>query len=249
MYIMSIGQRLKHFRSQAGLTQKEVEAQLGLRDLAMKDYETERLKLPAEMASRLAALYLISVDELLGEDAPVDSNHQKRNLQALNSLFHPSRLSSVYLDPVIRAYLENYREEIMHHPPLELLTRELSVKQKRDFTVDLLKTLASLMGIDEKVTPEELAFFHSLITELGLDDKSRSISRTITQAFHPKDSNLPKSAPHLKHFLIWTMFFLAQSDGEIQTEEIRYIEECADQLKINRSNYLYIKKFFVKERY
>jgi cytoskeletal protein RodZ len=52
-----LGQNLKKARIQVGLTQKEVESKLGLRDFSIKDFESGRLKLPIDMAAKFAELY------------------------------------------------------------------------------------------------------------------------------------------------------------------------------------------------
>lgn len=244
-----IGDRLKQSRKRAGLTQKDVEEKLGLRDLAMKDYETERIKLPVEMAAKLAQLYKTDIDELIGRRTDKD-NFQTEKLQTIRSLFDAQKINAIYLDPVIKAFVENYQERVLELTAFELLTLDQSEKVKKEYGAEVLKALATLMGTDGKVTQEELAFLNHLITSLGLDEKSRMITKSITQRYVPDyESPCFKNRPHTKHFLIWLMYFLAQSDEKIQPEEIQYIEECADKLRVSRSNYIYIKKFFVKDQF
>lgn len=248
MYMKNIGQKLKDARNKAGLTQKEVEEKLGLRELAIKDYETERLKLPAEMAAKLAQIYKINVSELLGQKNLDKNSKQNQKLALIQSFFNDQKMNTIFLDPIIRAFLENYHDKVIELTTFELMTIDLTEKQKKDFATDLLKILATLMGADGKIGPEELAFLNTLIVTFELDEKSRAITRSITQKYlvDPEAAYF-KNRHHLKHFVVWLMYFLAQSDEKIQSEEIQYIEETADILRINRSNYLYIKKFFLKD--
>ena len=61
--------------------------------------------------------------------------------------------------------------------------------------------------------------------------------------------DLPKvfSRLEMRHFTIWMLFFFAKADGEITHQEVDYIEECAEKLLVNRTNYLFIKDKFIKE--
>ena len=242
-----IGQNLKSARARAGFTQKDVEAKLGLRELSLKDYETERLKLPAAMALRLAELYRVSVDQLLGtEEAKGVSAPQAASLARVGSLFSQPEAQLLLLDPVIRAYLEGHQEKLMDHSVFELITLRFSDRQKKAFTGELLKTLVSLMGVDNKITREELSFIHGLIDSFGLDEKAKAITKVANVRYAP-ELEVFHDRPEAKHFLLWLMFFTAQSDGKINYEETAYTEECAEILKVSRSSYLFIKKFFVKE--
>ena len=248
MYMSKISENLKSFRSKAGYTQKDVEAALGLRDLMMKDLETERLKLPAELAIKLAGLYKVSLDELLVNAGDQKSNPQGLQLVLLQSLFTTTDVEVVYLDPIIRSFLEDYQDKVLDHSIFELLTMDLSPKLKKELSSEMLKTLGSMMGIDGKISREELEFLNQMIELLDLEDKSKVISKTISHRHSPVASHF-HGRPAAKHFLIWLLFFMAQSDGQLNHEELVFIEECAETLKINRSNFIYIKKFFVKEKY
>jgi transcriptional regulator with XRE-family HTH domain len=59
------GQRLAHLRKERGFTQVQLAAQIGIIQSLVSDYETDRLKLSAEMAVRFALALGITTDELL----------------------------------------------------------------------------------------------------------------------------------------------------------------------------------------
>lgn len=247
---MKLGQKLKNARIKAGLTQKEVEAKLGLRDLTMKDYETERLKLPTEIAAKFADIYKISISELIGENTKPINVSQQKNLFGIESLFQQPKYATIYFDPVIRAYIENFKDQIFKDSLFKIMTSHLSEKQQIEFSIELFKLIASLMGADGKISAEEQTFLYFLMSEMNLNDKTRSVSKAITHKHLPDENSvLWKNAPHLKHFIIWLMYFLAQSDEDIRQEESQFIEECSEKLKVNRSNFLYIKSFFIKDKF
>lgn len=248
MYMSSIGENLKKHRTKAGFTQKEVEAHLSLRDLMMKDLETERLKLPAELAITLATLYKVSLDELLTNRTQNGSTDQTQVLNKVKTLFQKSEMDLLFLDPVIRAHLEEYQDQILDLSIFDLVTIELTDKQKRDFSGEILKCLGSLIGIDGKVSRDELSFLNSLILNLNLDDKTKVITKSISNNHLPNITYF-HNRPAAKHFLIWLMFYMSRSDGNMTHQELNYIEQSAEALKVNRSNFLFIKKYFIKEKF
>ncbi len=244
-----IGQNLKAARARAGFTQKEVEAKLGLRELTLKDYETGRIKLPAAVALTLAEHYRTTVGELLGEDAPSQgSARQEIKLAQLAGFFSASEMNLLFMDPVIRAYLEDFREKLLDHSIFDLLCDKLTEKQKTSLALEILKVLTSLMGVDEKITREELEFLRRLTLHFGLEEKSKAIMKMASQRYLPHYASF-EAGPGARHFLLWLLFFIAKSDGAITAPEFAFIEECADSLRINRSNFLFVKKFFVKEKF
>ena len=60
------GQRLHHFREQAGLTQAQVAESLGISPRAYAFWEREPVALKADQLSTLADVLDVSADELLG---------------------------------------------------------------------------------------------------------------------------------------------------------------------------------------
>jgi len=238
-----IGQNLKHARTQAGFTQKEVEAKLGLRELSMKDYETGRIKLPAEMAKTFADLFNVSVSYLLTGDEPKSSMSQAKTLSQLGQLFYRGELGTIYLDPVIRAQIEEHKDKVLNHSIFELLTLDFTEHQKSKVMSEMLKTLASLMAVDEKISEEELGFLKELIQGLGLEPHSKSITRSITVQHFPSTEAFRQNQG-LKHFFLWLMFLLSKSDGKITFQETGFIEKCAEILKVNRTNFLSIRNYF-----
>jgi transcriptional regulator with XRE-family HTH domain len=65
----SIGQRIARIRKECSFTQVELAAKIGIVQTLVTDYETDRLRLTAEMAVRFAMALDVTLDELLHPNA------------------------------------------------------------------------------------------------------------------------------------------------------------------------------------
>ena len=81
----SIGQRVARIRKERGYTQVELATKIGIVQTLVTDYETDRLRLTAEMAVRFAMALDVSLDELLHPNA-VKASTQKTNRKVLRRL-------------------------------------------------------------------------------------------------------------------------------------------------------------------
>ena len=63
------GQRLARLRKERGFTQVQLAEQVGIIQSLVSDYETDRLKLSAEMVVRFAMALDVSTDDLLHPEA------------------------------------------------------------------------------------------------------------------------------------------------------------------------------------
>lgn len=233
---------IKSSREKAGLTQAQVEGELSLRKLTLKDYETGRLKLPVEVAVKLANLYHITVDELINQST---SNKQ---LIKLTGLFHNSDMDRIFSDPIIRSYLEPYKDQFLTMPLYDLLVINLNQKEKNEFHGELMSYLYSLVGVDGKILSTEIGFLNEVDTLGKIKTNYEIYKKFLTVPYNKKkiEKVLLENLP-LRQFIIWILFFLAQSDDEITPSEIIYIESVAEELKILKSNYVSIKEIFIKE--
>ena len=233
---------LKTARKKAGLTQRDVEQKLGLRNLALKDYETGRLKIPLELAVDLANLYQIGLDEL------ASSQTQNNKLTKLETLFEKNRLDIIFLDPIIRSYVEQHKDQMFNLPIYDILTLDLNNREKEEFAAELMKYLFSTLGSDNRVLKVELNFIASINSLIGRQKSLSEFEIYIHKLYTPVQphSVLDKHLP-LKHFLIWIMFFLAESDNHITAEEVQYIQKIAKSFKIMKQNYLFIYRSFCEE--
>ena len=65
---MDFGKRFKHFRQEAGLTQKEAADLIGIKDYQLGNYETNRSQPSLEILVKMSKAYLVSVDKMLGNN-------------------------------------------------------------------------------------------------------------------------------------------------------------------------------------
>ena len=65
---MDFGKRFKHYRQQAGLTQKEAAEVIGIKDYQLGNYETNRSQPSLEILIKMSKAYSISIDKMLGNN-------------------------------------------------------------------------------------------------------------------------------------------------------------------------------------
>lgn len=81
----SSGQRLARLRKEHGYTQVELAKKLGIIQSLVSDYETDRLRLPSELAVRIAVALDITTDELL-RPQPKKSPRKKPSLKIVRRM-------------------------------------------------------------------------------------------------------------------------------------------------------------------
>lgn len=82
--------RLRKLRDRYGYTQQEVADRIGVGKSAYRSYENNDRRIPVDVLTRVAALYNVSMDELLGNsyrsDAPtniIHGNFTKEQIQKI----------------------------------------------------------------------------------------------------------------------------------------------------------------------
>ncbi|MFB9278538.1 helix-turn-helix domain-containing protein [Cohnella cellulosilytica] len=111
---MNIGSRLAFLRDQRGLTQEELAASLGISRAALSHYEKSRREPDTETLGKIADLFQVSIDYLVGRTP------------------HPQTT----LDPEIRQFadeLELSDEQILDHFALTVDGRKLTAEEARRF--------------------------------------------------------------------------------------------------------------------
>lgn len=81
---MTNGERLKFLREKKGLTQKEVATRLGLEPAAVSKYELDMREPNIEAIKKLASLFNVSIDYLLGRTPDVFVNEADREVLDLS---------------------------------------------------------------------------------------------------------------------------------------------------------------------
>jgi transcriptional regulator with XRE-family HTH domain len=112
--LMNIGSRLAFLRDQRGLTQEELASSLGISRAALSHYEKNRREPDTETLGKVADLFQVSIDYLVGR------THQ----------------SSVTLDPDVRQFsdeLELSDSELLERFALTIDGRKLTAEEARRF--------------------------------------------------------------------------------------------------------------------
>lgn len=108
---MEFKDRIRTLRKEAGLTQKETAARIGVTDRTYQNYEAGASLPPAAVLSRLAATFGVRVDMLTGASAPIPEP-ENRELAALlaemQALFSGGKLRDEDKKYVIDALTEGY---------------------------------------------------------------------------------------------------------------------------------------------
>lgn len=238
---------IKKARELAGLTQKEVETELSLRPLTMRDYEVGRLKLPVLVAVQLAELYKVSLEQLVGRQELPQENIPSRGLVNFTSIFEGNGFSIMYLDPIIRAYLEDHHDYYFDNTLFDTLTENLNQSNKKKLVVEIGKMLMALAASDGKISDQEIEAIKYILKTFNMGRYYKDI-KTCTEQPYALDQLPPYlQSIEVRHFIIWLMFLFAKSDDTISKDEVEFIKRRAEEMKINRSNYLAIKAKFLKE--
>jgi transcriptional regulator with XRE-family HTH domain len=235
-------QVLKKIREQVGLTQKQVEEKLQLRSLSMRDFENGRLKLPVTIAMKLSELYQVSIDQLVG--GRYSAARDGHGVAIVQSLFSRSEFSLMFIDPIIRAYLEDKKELAFDHSLFEIFTQEMSAAQVELIVEDLVGCLAFLASVDGKISENEVQSIKLMVEKFKLKVNLKSlIGQASAKPFFPQNINRIE----LKHFCLWTLFFFIETKVSAAKNALLYIEKLAEHLKVNRRNFIFIQNQFIKE--
>lgn len=229
-------------RKESGLTQTKVESMLGLRKLALRDYETGRLKLPVELAVKMANLYNVDLEKLLGLKKETTLAKQVKPLLSVGLLNTSIVRDCLLTDPVIRSGIDE--QNSLGKTIFELLSEPLSKKDKEVLVLELLSFMNSLIGSDGKISQVEIDF-RNLILKSEFDEsfskKSQKTNKYFYELYLPKKIKNPLDRAELKHFIIWVLFFASSLDKKINFEENSYIEKVSECLEISKFNFNFIK--------
>lgn len=243
--------QLVGLRKAAGLSQKQVEAQLGLRANTLYDIEKGRLKLPFVMAVQLTELYHTDVCALLPkqtESRAEGRNEQRQFVSSLEALgvidggLHPLT-EAISQDPVIVA--EVGVGALGKKPLMDLLLRNLTESQQRHFVLDLYRYINSLISADGDIRDSEIQLRDTLIAQAQVvlsDSDKKSIARAFSKPYFGKSisKSLPRDA--YKHFLIWTLHLVARSEGRAHFKVREYIEQVAEHIQLPVSAFRFIEE-------
>jgi transcriptional regulator with XRE-family HTH domain len=253
-------ERLVILRKKAGFTQKAVEQKLDWRQGTLYDYEKARLKISLEAAWQLLQLYGADWKDLfMAMDVPAAAEAVGAWMGPMVQLglVSPSMqdmIQAIRRDPIIAA--EIGLDAIPSATPvLQLLLERLTETQRRDYFLELCRYVNSLMTADHRIRVEEKQARDILLAHapIELDEREKaSLLRAFESRYLGKslERKFPKEA--LKHLLLWILYIMALSDGDLNHHEQSYIEAVAENIELKKSSLHFIQgqvlSFHRKER-
>lgn len=94
---MSLGERIRHYRETAGLSQEALASQLDISRQAVAKWEGNRAMPSTANLLRLAEIFSVSVDELLGMQAQKDSMQLEHRPNWKKRIYHFAAIIALYL--------------------------------------------------------------------------------------------------------------------------------------------------------
>ncbi|MGE4234093.1 MAG: helix-turn-helix domain-containing protein [Bacteriovoracia bacterium] len=237
-----VSRNLKKIREQKGFSQAYVAQALGLKQGTVSDYERGRVNLPLGKVVELAELYQCSIDHIVGFESGEDKGEEDIS----------GRMAPLFAIGIFGHQYEKIENEIVKDPSIMIhlklnqvhernslfsnVVNQLNEKQRRSFTLSLLKHLYSLIAVDKNYASEEIAFFTYLREQLffkpSLDEVS---SIRLAGATQYLSSDVEREFPTLalRRFTLWVLNILSSIDRERHPTEIKYIEKVAKHLDVD----------------
>ena len=106
---MTNGERIKYLREKNGLTQKDIATKLGVEPAAISKYELDMREPNIEAIKKLAILFNVSIDYLLGRTPDVfvsESDKETLDMSIMRDLYklHSKKLENIkenYINDII----------------------------------------------------------------------------------------------------------------------------------------------------
>lgn len=253
-------ERLIALRKKSGFTQKAVEQRLDWRQGTLYDYEKARLKISLEATWWLLKIYGAEWKDLFAAtDVPArtDALGPWMGPMVQLGLVSPAMqdmIQAIRRDPIIAAEIGLDAIDSAT-PVLQLLLDRLTETQRRDYFLELCRYVNSLMTADHRIRSEEKQARDILLDHapMELDEREKaSLLRAFESRYLGKslERKFPKEA--LKHLLLWILYIMALSDGDLNHHEQAYIEEVAENIELKKSSLHFIQgqvlSFHRKER-
>ncbi len=232
---------LRYWRKLNGLTQKEVEAVLGLRALSIHDYEKGRLKLPMDVAIQLARLYQTDLNQLVNFEAEKKNLSVPFQLLGLqnNQMDHFSKL--VFADPIMLGISGRVEQDFGENCFLKILDM-IPKRNHEEFFVELLCYLNSLIAADKKILNKELSFCSEILKGFSFKvsgPQRKAIQDALEQQYFGQNLEVFKQRT-VKHFFIWLLILAAVVDGKLDYREMDYIKKVASHIRLPVKNQKFI---------
>ena len=143
---MTVGERIRAARKQAGLTLEEVADRLGISNQSVAQWETGRRKPKLETLQRIADALQVPIESLLLEQTVNDQKDWRKNMDNNSAIAMLGGITNTVMDPEKMKAFEEKR-----------LKDEARNQKIDDLTVRAVETMIHLMGkIDERIQNSDL---------------------------------------------------------------------------------------------
>lgn len=97
---MTNGERLKYLREKNGLTQKDIATRLGVESAAISKYELDMREPNIEALKKLATIFNVSIDYLLGRTPDVFIDEHDKNIMDISIIKEKYELTKRKLEKI-----------------------------------------------------------------------------------------------------------------------------------------------------
>ena len=242
---------LKKIRKEKGFTQRYVAEKVGVKPAAIYQFENGKSLISLPVLVELAKLYDVSTDELLGlkERTKQVAHYGPERFAPLfctgviGSDYHIIH-NSIFSDPAVMVELD--LDEIpTRQTPFLSVTKNLTLKQRRGYAIEVLKYISSLIAVDGIISTEESALLELIEDHFEFDLKPaerNSIAKAESIQYLGKSSKRYFPNEAVKHFLIWLLVLIAHADHDYDDREKDYIYKVGKSLDIKTSTIIFIEK-------
>ncbi len=102
---MTNGERLKYLREKNGLTQKDIATRLGVESAAISKYELDMREPNIEALKKLATIFNVSIDYLLGRTPDVFIDEHDKNIMDISIIKEKYELTKRKLEKIKEQYI------------------------------------------------------------------------------------------------------------------------------------------------
>ncbi len=176
-----LGEKIKEYRESKNMTQSEVAEILGVKPATISKYEAGTLEPNIKSLKKLAALFEVSIDELIKEDDfdvskinILEVLREQKNMKLKGNLYHNTQITFAYNTNHIEGSKLTEDQTRYIYETNTLLTEKDSIIYLDDVleTVNHFKLVDYMLEIaDKKLTEKMIKEFHEILKEGTSDSR------------------------------------------------------------------------------
>ena len=176
-----LGEKIKEYRESKNMTQSEVAEILGVKPATISKYEAGTLEPNIKSLKKLAALFDVSIDELIKEDDfdvskinTLEVLREQKNMKLKGNLYHNTQITFTYNTNHIEGSKLTEDQTRYIYETNTLLTEKDSITYLDDVleTANHFKLVDYMLEIaDKKLTEKMMKEFHEILKEGTSDSR------------------------------------------------------------------------------